>query len=244
MFVSPHQYPFVTIGVPSFNSYETILTTLDSLSRQDYPNLKVVVSDDCSNDGSQKLIEDFVRTRENFSVIRQNQNLGLYQNLKFLADFCSDPYFMWCASDDFLSENFVSKNVKFLEENLDYVSSSSSPIYLYPDFEFPGPHIELSGGLSERLCEFALRANWSHNIFYSLTRTSAVKEFAKLGQVFPAADWAYDIHLILRGKINTSEAGFIKFGTSGVSRSRNANRKFTASTVDRILPFFSLTLYL
>lgn len=236
--------PFVTIGVPVFNSHKTILTTLESLSKQDYSNLRVIISDDCSDDGSKELIDEFVRTRDNFSVVRQRQNLGLYQNLKFLVDCCLDPYFMWCASDDYLSEDFVSNNLTFLEKNPDYVSSSSQPFYLYPDVEFPGPKIDLSGDLNRRLCEFAKRANWSHNVFYSLARTSTVREFIKLGQVFPAADWAYDIHLIFQGKVNTNGEGFIKFGTEGVSRTKNANRKFALLTFDRILPFFSLTVYI
>ena len=47
----------VSVIIPSYNSANTILETLDSVFSQTYSNLEVIVVDDNSNDDSVSLIE-------------------------------------------------------------------------------------------------------------------------------------------------------------------------------------------
>ena len=42
--------PLVSVIVISYNSSETVLETLESVKKQTYQNIELIVSDDCSTD--------------------------------------------------------------------------------------------------------------------------------------------------------------------------------------------------
>ena len=46
--------------IPAFNQADVLGTAVESALLQDYPNLEVVVSDDCSTDGSEEVIKKYV----------------------------------------------------------------------------------------------------------------------------------------------------------------------------------------
>lgn len=233
----------VFIGVPCFNSASTLSKTLESLLQQDFTNFKVLISDDCSSDNSYAKGREYCLKDSRFSIVKQKQNLGLYANLKYLFDESNSPYFMWLASDDYLSQDFLSKNYHFLSQNLNYVASAGKPYYLFPEETLEGPILELSGSIDERLTNFLARAMWSHPIFYSLMRRQVISDFPYLGERFAAADWSLDLHLLSKGPINTLNSGGIYFGTSGVSRRKNANRYFSQSLLDKLFPLLRFSRY-
>ena len=51
----------VSISVITYNSSKYILDTLDSVKAQTYPNLELVISDDCSTDNTIDLCKDWVK---------------------------------------------------------------------------------------------------------------------------------------------------------------------------------------
>jgi glycosyltransferase involved in cell wall biosynthesis len=233
-------FPTVTVGVPTWNNESTILTTLNSLAGQSYENLIVIVSNDCSTDQNTQIIKGFAANHNNFIVINQKKNLGLYQNMAFCAEMADSKYFMWLAGDDHISSDFIKNNVNFLESNPEYIASSSLPVFLRRDRSEIGYAIDLRGDLLDRLRNFFRYANWSHNVFYSIFKTEIVKNFKFLGAKFAAADWAFDLYLLSLGKIKTDTKGHIYLGTNGVSRSTGANRKFLNGRIDFLFPMWPL----
>lgn len=235
--------PKVFIGVPCFNNRESVLQTLESLRDQTLEDFEVLVSDDNSTDGSDLIIADFIRTDNRFTLIRQRQRLGLYQNLEFLSQRCNSEFFMWLASDDYLNSNFLEANYNFLKLNSDFSASCGVPYYLFDHGIEVGRIFELSGTSIQRVNSFLRQARWSHAIFYSLMRNSVLQSFPYLGKTFAAADWSLDLHLVLKGKVNTLPETSIYFGTSGVSRGKNANRKFSLTLLDKFFPLASFSIF-
>jgi len=234
-------YPRVTIGIPTFNNSSTILETLKSVVNQTYPNLEVIVSNDCSTDETVSVISKFMSSFGLIQLINQPVNIGLYENMSFLVSNCESPYFMWLAGDDYISEDFVMNNVKFLEQNPDFVASSSMPAYVRAGIPQIGNPIELSGDKTRRIENFLRRTHSSHNVFYSLFRTEVGKNYPFLGARYAAADWVFDLYLICNGKVNTSAAGYIFLGTNGVSRTANANRKFRSTRIENLFPMWPMS---
>jgi glycosyltransferase involved in cell wall biosynthesis len=238
------QYPKVTIGVPTRNNCDTIGQTLDSIINQNYPNLEVLVSNDASTDLTEQIVSDFADRFNFVKLINQSENLGLYENMEFLLVNCDSDYFMWLAGDDFISDDYILNNLQFLEENREFVASSSVPAYTINGVTYIGNPIQLNCDKGDRVRNFLQRPDTSHNVFYSLFRTEVGKGFPYLGLKYAAADWVFDLFLISQGKINTNAGGFINFGTNGISRSPNANRKFKTSTIEIILPLWPMSKYL
>ena len=59
--------PLVSVIVPSYNSTSTILRTLDSLNKQTYKNIEIIVVDRESTDETQKISRKFRITRRKTS---------------------------------------------------------------------------------------------------------------------------------------------------------------------------------
>jgi glycosyltransferase involved in cell wall biosynthesis len=55
--------PVITIVTPTFNSIHTLRETLESVSRQDYPNVEHIVVDGGSTDGTLDVVREFPRLR-------------------------------------------------------------------------------------------------------------------------------------------------------------------------------------
>ena len=53
--------PLVSIIVLTYNSSLTILETLESLKKQSYPNIELIISDDASKDETVKICQTWVQ---------------------------------------------------------------------------------------------------------------------------------------------------------------------------------------
>jgi glycosyltransferase involved in cell wall biosynthesis len=240
------QLPLVSIGVPVRNQEDSILKTLESIDRQTYRNLEIIVSDDFSSDATLKIIRNFEWINSIPRVFEQKSNLGLYENLFFTLNESSGRYFMWLAGDDEISPDFISNCVKFLESNQEYVAASAFPRYLTDNGLIEGTCIDLAGNLRMRIRNFLDISNLrnSHNIFYSLSRTEIISKCLEIQKSYVALDWSVDFFLILHGNVKTDVEGFIQFGTKGVSRQPGVNRKFADRPIDFYLPYLRFTGYI
>lgn len=66
----------VTIGITCFNAADTIQGALESALLQDWPDLEVVIVDDCSSDDSAAVVEHYIRGRSNACLLRHVVNTG------------------------------------------------------------------------------------------------------------------------------------------------------------------------
>ncbi len=70
--------PLVTVIIPCFNAEKTISTALNSLSKQTYGKLEVIVVDDCSTDDSASIIKALASQDKRIRYVRLEQNSGAY----------------------------------------------------------------------------------------------------------------------------------------------------------------------
>ena len=70
--------PLVSFVVTSYNYEKYILQTLESIKNQSYSNFEIIVVDDCSNDNSCKIIENFIADNQDLRItlIKQEINQG------------------------------------------------------------------------------------------------------------------------------------------------------------------------
>ena len=67
----------LSIIIPSFNSEQTILESIDSILLQNLSiSYEVIIVDDCSTDNSLELIRNKIRDYKNFKVYKNKSNLG------------------------------------------------------------------------------------------------------------------------------------------------------------------------
>jgi glycosyltransferase involved in cell wall biosynthesis len=111
--------PLVSVAVITFNSERFILDTLESVKRQTYKNIELVISDDCSTDKTVDIcskwlsenIYDFKRT----VIIRSEINTGISANINRAIQASNGIWIKTIAGDDLLFEDCISKNLAYVE---------------------------------------------------------------------------------------------------------------------------------
>lgn len=112
--------PLVSVVAISFNQAEFVLETLDSILKQDYGHIELIVCDDFSKDGTPALIEQwltehsgrFHRTR----LIASPINQGVCKNLAQGMAEATGEWIKPIACDDLLCEDAISKFVAHAQD--------------------------------------------------------------------------------------------------------------------------------
>ena len=113
--------PLVSISVIVFNSANTVHETLDSIYAQVYPNIELIISDDCSTDNTVEICRDwieknktrFVRTE----VVTVEKNTGVAGNLNRAEAACRGEWIKPIAGDDVLLPNCIQDCIDYMTEH-------------------------------------------------------------------------------------------------------------------------------
>ncbi len=232
--------PKVSIGMPVYNGEKEIRGALNCLLAQTFTDFELIISDNGSTDCTGDICLEYAADDSRIRYVRQPENRGVSFNLQFVLDEARGEYFTWAACDDIRSTNYLEVNVSFLEQNHDFVASTSPTRFDNGHFNAVSMgDASLDGDRVTRLINFF--NTWhSNGRFYSLIRRNALKDCPFITSHFLANDWALVLFLADRGKLHRTEEGYVIFGTQGQSNSANVFRVFRKTFIDWFLPFFNL----
>ncbi|MDD2793716.1 MAG: glycosyltransferase family 2 protein [Sediminibacterium sp.] len=77
-----NNHPLVSIVIATYNGERFLEKQLNSILQQTYPNIEVVVVDDCSTDGTQALLRGYEARYPQVHVYVNEQNLGYVKNFE------------------------------------------------------------------------------------------------------------------------------------------------------------------
>lgn len=101
-----HQ-PLVTIAIPTFNRASSYLRdSLGSACAQTYPNIEILVSDNCSADGTPSFVRNFNDQRIRY--YRQPEPLRPNDNFNFCLENAKGEYFLLLLDDEIVDHDFVA----------------------------------------------------------------------------------------------------------------------------------------
>ncbi|QDO93226.1 glycosyltransferase family 2 protein [Formosa sediminum] len=106
--------PLVSIMIPTYNQAKYIENTIDSALSQDYSNLEIIISDDCSPDETQRICEKYLKKNCQIKYFRNKTNLGRVKNYHTtLFNRAKGEYVLNLDGDDLLTDkSFVSNGIK------------------------------------------------------------------------------------------------------------------------------------
>ena len=130
--------PLVSVCMITYNQAEYIHQALKSVLDQICKfEFEVILSNDASNDNSERIIRDLIISHPNgFRVKYFNQpvNLGMNPNLAFAYKYCEGKYIAVCEGDDYWTDPLkLQKQVDFLEANPEFVLCYHPVDVLFPD---------------------------------------------------------------------------------------------------------------
>ncbi|MBV8643845.1 MAG: glycosyltransferase [Candidatus Eremiobacteraeota bacterium] len=103
------RYPLVSILIPNYNYVHYVGQAVDSALVQTYPNVEVVVSDNCSTDGAWELLNARYGDNPRVRLHQNPSNLGMAGNFDRVLELARGRYIMWLSSDDFLYPTHVAQ---------------------------------------------------------------------------------------------------------------------------------------
>ncbi|MGI0056301.1 MAG: glycosyltransferase family 2 protein [Nitrosarchaeum sp.] len=250
----PEKQPKVTIGLGVYNGERFLHKKIESLLNQTFPYFEIIISDNASIDLTPKICEEYVKNDKRIRYVRQEKNIGHWNNYNFLLREARGEYFMWSAVDDITLPLFLEENIKILEENKDVVVSISK-IKMYGDTtEFLNS--KSNAGIFSSLWKKFLRnfghldsypvhgtyearienyfKNISHSfVFYGIYRTQQIRQ-SFVDELFIGNDGATTLNVLKFGEIfvlneillHVYDSGMSRKGMIGVSREMNSGIGF------------------
>jgi len=127
--------PLVSIVVPVFNAEMYLEKCLGSITKQEYPNLEVIVVNDGSSDASGEIIESYALNDSRYIVYNQ-KNRGVSAARNKGISLAKGDYVTFIDADDVIHKVFIRRLVNdLLEKNADIVTTNKQS-YSMTDSEF------------------------------------------------------------------------------------------------------------
>lgn len=166
--------PLVSIIIITYNSAEFVVETLDSALAQTYPNIEIIVTDDCSTDNTVEVckgwMEQYQYSGVRMEIIKAEKNTGTAGNCNRGLNVAQGKWIKLIAGDDILLPDAI-------ESYYEYVSEAKGDV----DVVF-GKLSIFSGRSSDRTveqCEPKYK-----KIFYLDPKITAKKQYSILSHTF------------------------------------------------------------
>lgn len=136
----------VSVIVLSYRSAQTIVETLDSIRNQTYPNIELIVTDDCSPDDTIQVVRAWMEQNEGtltaIKLVTSDRNTGLPANINRGLKVAEGAYYKGIAGDDYMAADAIESYVSFCEENPNVLPiarvklfNDKKPDAVYPDVQ-------------------------------------------------------------------------------------------------------------
>lgn len=153
----------ITLFVYAYNHARFIREAVIGAFNQTYPNLEIILSDDCSTDNTFEIMKEMCeqyRGPNKVILNRNDHNLGISDHLNKITFIGSGEWFVLCAGDDISMsdrvETIVSvidkyNDVKFISTGLDLIDETGKHLG-YHGFDDFHPYITGASGAWHRSC--------------------------------------------------------------------------------------------
>ena len=109
------KYPLVSIVLATFNGENYLPEQLDSIFAQTYPNIEVIAADDCSADGTLKILYAYAANHKNLQIIESSTNNGYIKNFEKAIAAANGELIAPCDQDDAWHLHKIELMVKEME---------------------------------------------------------------------------------------------------------------------------------
>lgn len=111
----------VTIGLPTYNRKDYLKIAIDSVLRQDYPNIELLISDNHSTDGTKEMVENIVQNKVNLKYKYHSQNYGGKKNWHYCWKNATGTLFLMLSDDDVLLPGAITNLVNAMIDSVGLV---------------------------------------------------------------------------------------------------------------------------
>jgi alpha-1,3-rhamnosyltransferase len=194
--------PLVSVVIPCYNHERFVQDCIESVLKQDYEEIELIIIDDGSKDNSVSEIEALIPECEKRFVrfeFRKRPNKGLCATLNEAISWCYGDYFLVIASDDVMMDDRVKRQVNLLSTQSDSVALFGS-VFVIDD----NSQVVKRGGCDDKVIGF-------EDVLMNRAKLYAPTMLARMSEIKKAAPIPEDIKIEDRylQLCMTQEGGFI-----------------------------------
>ena len=193
--------PRVTVAVPVYNGAALLPETLDSLLAQTFRDFELIICDNASTDGTERLCRAYAARDARVRYQRNATNLGVDRNFNLGFELARGEYFKWAPADDLNAPTLLERCVERLDTRPDAVlayprtrliDERGAPLRDWDDemdIQDAAPHARLARFLwHTEMC----------NVAFGVIRADAIRRTSLYGS-FSNSDVPFLAELVLRG---------------------------------------------
>lgn len=106
----------ISIIIPVYNVKNYLKRCIESLCKQTYKNIEIILIDDGSSDGSEIICDDYAKKDNRIKVVHIN-NLGVSKARNIGLDTAKGNYITFVDADDYVSELYIEKMYELCTSN-------------------------------------------------------------------------------------------------------------------------------
>lgn len=109
--------PRVTIGITSYDRFEMLIETINSVRFQEFSNFNVIIV----NDNPRRILESDslgIKDDKRFIIINHESNIGEIRTLNSILNAAQTEFFTWLSDDDLLHPHFLKEAVEELDNHV------------------------------------------------------------------------------------------------------------------------------
>lgn len=118
----------VSVCIPCYNAAQFLTQTLEALLNQGHNNLEVIIINDHSTDGSEKIISELA-AKDNRIIYKTATKNGASAARNQAYTLSRGKYIIFFDADDWISQNFIESQLKYLKSENDVVVASWGRFY-------------------------------------------------------------------------------------------------------------------
>ena len=162
----------VSIVIPAYNAEAFIADTLDSILKQTYPHVEVVIVNDGSTDNTLDIISGYAKKDERIRVFSQ-KNGGVSAARNTALQHVRGTYLTYVDSDDTVPSTALSDMVALMKDDVDMVVASHNDVHLKKKAYIEKVRTFTPQQIQDEFIEFDSVMWWP---WAKLFRTSIIKE--------------------------------------------------------------------
>lgn len=99
----------ISVIIPTYNSSNTIICCVDSVLRQNYEKIEVIIVDDGSSDDTYEICMSRYENNDKVKLLCHDYNQGVSVARNDALDIAKGAYISFCDSDDFMEADMLNK---------------------------------------------------------------------------------------------------------------------------------------
>lgn len=107
----------IDVAIPSYQYGSFLPECAASVLTQEVSNLRLLIIDNASTDGSQEIAREIAAADSRVSLVLNDHNRGLHDSFDRAVDWASADYFVFLDADDLLAAGALARGTAFLNSH-------------------------------------------------------------------------------------------------------------------------------